>query len=314
MKIFIYSPYLRTGGPENLHQYCDMMNLLGYDAYMYYWHVNAPATIPLSRITVNPSAPPIYSEKYSHLKRAVRVEDSADNLLIIPEIISIVKIRESFPLIRVAIAWLSCLSGLPLQDEYFANPDLIHLFQSYWAKTHVLAVGPSSLITYDVGDYISDEYMIQTWTPHQKENLVAYNPVKDNTTPCICNELGIESLPICDMDSIGVMNALKRCKVYVDLGTHPGRDRIPREAALMGCVVVTNLKGAAAYREDIMVDTRSDSREEQMEFIKMAVTDHAYMINKQAPYVKAITEQKKKFALQIYALVNKSKNYPIINL
>ena len=43
-------------------------------------------------------------------------------------------------------------------------------------------------------------------------------------------------------------------KVYVDFGNHPGKDRIPREAALCGCRVVTNLRGAAAYREDVELD------------------------------------------------------------
>jgi len=314
MKIFLYSPYHRTGGPENLHQYCDMMNLLGYDAYMYYWNIHASPETPLSVVTVHPGAPPIYAEKYAHLKRAVEVEDSAENLLIIPEIISLVKIRQSFPLIRVAVAWLSCAHGIPRQDEYFTEPQLIHLFQSYWAKTHVLSVGPTPLITHDLGDYIPDEYMMQSWSPLQKENLVCYNPTKDSTTPLICMELGVGALPICGMDTVGVMNALKRCKVYMDLGSHPGRDRIPREAALMGCVVVTNLSGTAAYREDVMVDTRSDSREEQMEFIKMALTDHASMINKQAPYVKAIRGQKRKLSLQVWALFNQINDYPSINL
>jgi hypothetical protein len=291
-----------------------MMNLLGHDAYMYYWNIHTSPETPLSAVSVHPFAAPLYIEKYAHIKRAVEVEDSAENLLIIPEIISLVKIRESFPHIRVAVAWLSCMHGIPRQDEYFAEPLAIHLFQSFWSKKHVLAAGPGPLITHDLDDYIPDEYMMQSWTPEQKENLVAYNPAKDNVTPGICTELGIGAVPICGMDAMGVMNALKKCKVYVDLGTHPGRDRIPREAALMGCVVVTNLSGTAAFHEDVMVDTRSDSRDEQLEFIKMAVTDHAAMIAKQAPYVAAIRGQKRKLSLQIWALLNQLKIYPSIDL
>ena len=37
---------------------------------------------------------------------------------------------------------------------------------------------------------------------------------------------------------------------YIDFGPHPGMDRLPREAALAGCVVVTNREGAANFDED----------------------------------------------------------------
>lgn len=42
-------------------------------------------------------------------------------------------------------------------------------------------------------------------------------------------------------------------KVYVDFGAHPGKDRIPREAASCGCCVITNKKGSAAFWEDVPV-------------------------------------------------------------
>jgi hypothetical protein len=42
-----------------------------------------------------------------------------------------------------------------------------------------------------------------------------------------------------------VRRMLKRAKVYIDFGPHPGMDRLPREAALAGCCVVTNREDAA---------------------------------------------------------------------
>ena len=47
------------------------------------------------------------------------------------------------------------------------------------------------------------------------------------------------------------MALLKRSKVYIDFGPHPGMDRLPREAALAGCVVLTNREGAANFEEDV---------------------------------------------------------------
>ena len=42
-------------------------------------------------------------------------------------------------------------------------------------------------------------------------------------------------------------------KIYVDFGHHPGKDRIPREAAANGCCVITNKKGSAAYNQDVPI-------------------------------------------------------------
>ncbi|KAL3809235.1 hypothetical protein ACHAXA_005283 [Cyclostephanos tholiformis] len=43
----------------------------------------------------------------------------------------------------------------------------------------------------------------------------------------------------------------RRIWQYIDFGPHPGMDRLPREAALAGCIVITNREGAAAHDEDV---------------------------------------------------------------
>jgi len=42
-------------------------------------------------------------------------------------------------------------------------------------------------------------------------------------------------------------------KVYIDFGNHPGKDRFPREAAISGCCILTDRKGAAAYQKDVPI-------------------------------------------------------------
>ena len=46
---------------------------------------------------------------------------------------------------------------------------------------------------------------------------------------------------------------LLRAKIYIDFGPHPGMDRFPREAALAGCMIVTNTQGAAEYYADVPI-------------------------------------------------------------
>ena len=44
--------------------------------------------------------------------------------------------------------------------------------------------------------------------------------------------------------------------IYVDFGNHPGKDRIPREAAMSGCCVITGMRGAAGNPVDVMIPSK----------------------------------------------------------
>ena len=45
-------------------------------------------------------------------------------------------------------------------------------------------------------------------------------------------------------------------KLYVDFGSHPGKDRMPREAALLGCCIITSRRGAAGNPFDVPIPDR----------------------------------------------------------
>jgi hypothetical protein len=42
--------------------------------------------------------------------------------------------------------------------------------------------------------------------------------------------------------------------VYIDCGHHPGKDRMPREAAAAGCCIITSRSGAAGNELDTPID------------------------------------------------------------
>ena len=58
------------------------------------------------------------------------------------------------------------------------------------------------------------------------------------------------------MTSSEVEECLSEAKVYIDFGEHPGKDRIPREAAVCGCCVVTGRRGAAGNDVDVPIHPR----------------------------------------------------------
>ena len=51
-----------------------------------------------------------------------------------------------------------------------------------------------------------------------------------------------------------VIELLSSSKVYMDFGFHPGKDRIPREAVLLGNCIITNRKGSASNTIDVPID------------------------------------------------------------
>lgn len=42
-------------------------------------------------------------------------------------------------------------------------------------------------------------------------------------------------------------------KLYIDFGGFPGKDRLPREAAIHNCCIITGRFGASAYFEDVPI-------------------------------------------------------------
>jgi len=53
--------------------------------------------------------------------------------------------------------------------------------------------------------------------------------------------------PIENMTRKEVIKTLEKAKVYIDFGNHPGKDRLPREAAIMGCCIIVGTKGSANH-------------------------------------------------------------------
>lgn len=135
--------------------------------------------------------------------------------------------------------------------------DIVHLVQSEYAYDHCKYIGiPKNSIKF-LGDYLRDEFLDNALRPCeiQKQNMVTYNPKKgmEFTKKIISLAPEIEWVPLIGLSTEEMSLLLKSAKVYIDFGDHPGMDRIPREAAISGCCVITGRKGSAAYYEDVPI-------------------------------------------------------------
>lgn len=274
-KVYVLcTPYYKTGGTELLHQLVYTINSLGGDASIVYYDATPEKNI-------NPAFA-IYTSEYLDVSEIV---DSDENILVLPEILTYY--FPKFKNIKKYMWWESVDSYLlrtsPLfcfkQGFYKATLKAFlnnvgigkykhiskrnlkdfdcHLCQSQYAIDFLEKINITNFRY--LSDYINEMYTetSKSVSPNMKQNIVCYNPQKGveftkNLINCAKN---IEFVPIKNMTNKEVMELLARSKVYIDFGEHPGKDRVPREAASMGCCVITGKKGSAKFHEDIPIDT-----------------------------------------------------------
>lgn len=267
-KIYVACPSnVATGGPELLHQLVHELVNLGFDAYMYYYG-RTENKYPVHEAYIG------YNNKFFN-----DIEDIQNNILIVPE--TNTELIYQYNSIQKVIWWLSVdnyfgflnsnsnlkkniknilynLKIYPKQTLYrFSKKEnIIHFVQSEYAKQMLKDKGIDNY--FFLGDYLN-KFFIEQQTNNigtKKENIVIYNPKKGiKFTEAIIKEAkNIKFVPIENMTRDEVASLLSTAKVYIDFGNHPGKDRIPREASISGCCVITGKDGSAKFYEDVPLD------------------------------------------------------------
>lgn len=280
MKIYLACPIAKTGGPENIHQLCDILNEMGYESYIYYYDGYLHENL-------------LYPE-YKNVKITMYIEDLHENILILPEILTT---PSNIKNIKVYIYWLSYDNAS--EEVKKQNENLINLYQSYYSKEMVNKEG------FMIGDYINEQSY--DYDDIEKEDIVCYNGVKDSITQEICDSIGVKCIKIEKMPKIQVYKIFKRCKIYIDNGYHPGKDRMPREAALLGCVVVTNKKGSANNDKDIPIEEKCSNTEECKKLIPEIFSNYDLYLKKQKSYRDSIKREKDIMKENVIAFLNSIK-------
>ncbi len=250
-----------TGGPELLHQLAYKLKRYGKTVYMFYIPENYPRPIH-------------HNYKQYYLDFVREIEDNEQNVIIIPE--TKTELLLKYKKAKKIIWWLSvdnyflCLPGLKglinrlilkrlnSQKYLFFNKNLFeiadfHFVQSEYANACLNKNGINNLGF--LSDYLHESFINVKTELDFKQNIVVYNPKKgaDFTKKLIKNSPNIKFIAIENMTREEVVKLLQKSKVYIDFGYHPGKDRIPREAAILGCCIITNKRGSAIFSKDIPI-------------------------------------------------------------
>lgn len=156
-----------------------------------------------------------------------------------------------------------------------------HLVQSFYAKKYLLESGIDPKKIFYLSDYLNKNFLKIKTDPFKKQNIVAYNPKKGYcfTKKIIETAPDIKFMPLENMNREQIINALKAAKVYIDFGNHPGKDRMPREAAILFCYIITGKRGSAEFFEDIPLSERYKFDNKNCNIPKIVDKIHECFIN-----------------------------------
>lgn len=249
-----------TGGTELLHQLYYKLKKKNKNVKIFYYNYT----------NGNPVADRF--KKYE-VEYVTSIDDVSMNLLIVPEIAT--EILDKYKNIKKAIWWLSVdnyfvsrmpsnifwkriiknLLGMKKSEFNFKNKEVVHYVQSKYAR-EFLKEKEIEKIEF-LSDYLNDIFLkeIVDYSSKNRKNVVLYNPKKgiEFTKKIIERFSNIKFIPLENMTPDEVKELCKTSKVYIDFGNHPGKDRFPREAAILGCCVVTGKRGSAKYYEDVKI-------------------------------------------------------------
>lgn len=129
--------------------------------------------------------------------------------------------------------------------------DAVHAYQSEYAQNFLQNRGFHELLP--LKDFINDEHQFDTKI--EKEDIILYNPKKglSFTKKLIKAAPQLKWVPLQGMAREQLIKTIRKAKLYIDFGYHPGKDRLPRECAMNGCCIITGMRGSAAFFEDVRI-------------------------------------------------------------
>ena len=270
-KIYILCPAaIETGGPESVHLLCEKLLERGFDcnivylAHSYPGGAGHPGHGPIDRsdqwqnYIVTDNCKPKSYEVYK-TKCIDRIEDDSNNLLITLEIFT--NALEKYNNIQKSVWWLASRindDNTYEQSKWFDfqnNPNVYHFYNSNFAEFMMFFTGAQYF--YRLQTYVNTDFN-ENYN-NDKSDIILYNPKKGiehiqkimQAAPK--GKGGFSFVPIANMDREEVKIVLGDAKVYIDFGHHPGRERLPREATLSGCCIITGFRGSARFHQDVTI-------------------------------------------------------------
>lgn len=285
-----------TGGIEAVHQLVHKLRQFGH----------AAAIMPTPRV----SNPLLLQYRNYDVAFADEIIDDEKNILITTEVNPLA--LNNFHSIQKALWWLSVDNHEALQDKFqFEHPssaNVTHFVQSAYAASFLKSKGQTTF--FPLTDYLHPSYF-STNNHRQKNAIVLYTPVKGalhHIQRLIAADPSIQWLPLTGMIRKMHAKTMRTGKVYVDFGSHPGKDRQPREAVVNGCCVIVSKAGAAQFHADTPIpdaykfDRQNLEISRVLDTIRDCLAHYEERIRDFDEYAEFVRQDEQRFEAEIKAI------------
>lgn len=160
---------------------------------------------------------------------------------------------------------------LKLKAYNFKNEqeNISHMCASYYALDYV--GGRSKRPVYRAIEPISKKFLEQyneqrnDLSLENRSDIILYNPKKSGKyVETLQNKYSdLAFFPLVGLSQNELIEKYKCSKLYIDFGPFPGAERMPKEAVLYGCAIITGRHGAASFHGDVPIDEAYKFSEEE---------------------------------------------------
>ncbi len=204
--------------------------------------------------------------------------------------------------------------ALSLKD--LSKVNVVSAYQSEYAQNFLQNNGFNELVA--LKDFINIEHC-SSFAKENREDIILYNPKKglSFTKKLIRMTPDLRWIPIENMSRKDVILLMKKAKIYVDFGFHPGKDRLPRECAMNGLCIITGKRGSAAFFEDVPIENKYkfdeciSDKSMIVQTIRETLCNYETAVDDFNFYRFMISQEKAEFERQVNQLfvgVNKNKS------
>lgn len=243
MKIKVACPHgTVTGGIELLHQVVAELNKYD-DIHADLWYM----------VGYNVHAIP---DEYAAYGNTVNNRVDTGDILLFPEIWASYTTKPMYSNYRKVVYWEGVNAYFPhtMKDLWGKfGEGTLHISQSEYSNRFLAdTLGIKDFI--EVTDYINDDFLNCDITG-KREKIVLYNPTKgmEFTEKVIALAPDITFKPITGMKRQQILDLMRKSMVWIDFGSFPGKDRLPREAGACGMCLITSMSGTARYHKDLAI-------------------------------------------------------------
>ena len=293
VKTYVLCPSgLVTGGAEALHQLVDAINGSGGKAYIVYYNFVSERIIP-RRCPL----------EYLHyqLRYAESIPDYRNVNVVVPEVSP--NLLYTYRNSKRFLWWLSLDY---FDDEMRFDDDVNHLTQSEYARKSLIKCGIEARMLTDYIRMSECSYSIN------KQDLVTFTRAKANKSMDKLISALQNRFKLVELKGYSRLKATKllcRSKVFLDFGNQPGRDRLPREAALQNNVVLTTASGAANNGIDVPLEKMykclfPNNFENVREIVEEALTKPERALFLQKEYRRFVLQSKEQFLSEVKNVFN----------